>query len=261
MIRELEERLRKVLVDVCPDAAERARLAQLMALFANLPPPPDSGGHLDRYPELHERFLASLVHGDSDLIDDSFLDLYAHIHMHEAPYTSDERRQVDESGGYWCHAGGLSPILKAGTWLNPGSVSMDLGAGNGLQGLLLQKLYPHARTIQVEISSQMVRIGRGLQRWLEIPGDRVEWVVSDVRTASVEGVDFLYLYRPVRPDGPGGSFYIRLAAELDASSRDVVIFSIADCLRDFLSPRFEAFYSDGHLTCFRRRIENQRTQI
>jgi hypothetical protein len=98
----------------------------------------------------------------------------------------------------------------------------------------------------------MVEIGKGLQRWLEIPDDRVEWLVGDVMDASVEGVDFLYLYRPVRPDGPGRAFYERIAADLEVSGREVVIFSIADCLRDFLSPRFEVFYSDGHLTCFRK---------
>ena len=147
----------------------------------------------------------------------------------------------------------MSPILKAGDWLRPGSASADLGAGNGLQGLLLQRLYPHRRTVQVEISSRMVEIGTRLQRWLEIPGDRVEWVVGDVMDASIDGVDFLYLYRPVRPDGPGRAFYERIAAELDASDRDVMIFSIADCLRDFLSDRYEVFYGDGHLTCFKPR--------
>ncbi len=175
-------------------------------------PPPDPGNHFPRYADLKERFVGSLVHGDSELIEERFLELYSHLHMHEAPYTADERRQVDSTGGYWCHAGGLSPILKAGDWLNPGSVSADLGAGNGLQGLLFQKLYPHAKTTQVEISSRMVEIGRVLQAWLKIPADRVEWVVADVIDAPVPEIDFLYLYRPVRPDGPGRAFYQRLAS-------------------------------------------------
>jgi hypothetical protein len=88
---------------------------------------------------------------------------------------------------------------------------------------------------------------------LGIPEARVEWVVGDVMNASVDGIDFLYLYRPVRPDGPGRAFYERVAAELEDSDRAVVIFSIADCLRGFLSPHFEVFYFDGHLTCFRKR--------
>ncbi len=260
MIREVEERLRTVLEDVCPARPQRLRLARLMALFYELPPPPDPGHHFPRYAELKERFVSSLVHGDSDLIEEQFLELYSHLHMHEAPYTIHERRQVDASGGYWCHAGGLSPILRAGDWLNSGSVSADLGAGNGLQGLLFQKLYPHARTVQVEISSRMVTIGMGLQQWLGIPEDRVEWLVADLLEAPLPAVDFLYLYRPVRPDGQGRAFYRRLAAALDASTRDLVVFSIADCLRPFLSDRFEVFCSDGHLTIFRKTRRHRDTK-
>jgi hypothetical protein len=131
-------------------------------------------------------------------------------------------------------------------------VSADLGAGNGLQGLLLQRLYPHARTLQLEISSRMIDIGRGLQSWLGIPEDRVEWRCGDLLEAPLEDVDLLYLYRPVRPDGPGRRFYENLAGRLERAPGQVVVFSIADCLGEFLSDRFERFYGDGHLTCFRK---------
>ena len=47
-------------------------------------------------------------------------------------------------------------------------------------------------------------------------------------------------------------FIGRFAAELEAGDRQVVIFSIADCLRPFLEGICEVFYRDGHLTCFRR---------
>ena len=50
--------------------------------------------------------------------------------MNEAEYREEERRLMDEAGGYWAHAGGLSPILKAGSWIRPDTVSTDLGAGN-----------------------------------------------------------------------------------------------------------------------------------
>jgi len=228
------------------------RLIRLITLFVELPPPPDPGGHFPRYAALREQFRHSLGTPDPEQIEECFLELYAHVHMHEAPYTPEERRRIYETGGYWSHAGGVSPILKAGDWIGPDTTSADLGAGNGLQGLLFQKLYPHHRTIQVEISSQMVEIGRGLQNWLEIPADRVDWIVADVLNVSVADIDFLYLYRPVRPDGLGHEFYTRIAAELETADHDVIVFSIADCMRDFLSPRFEVFYSDGHLTCFRR---------
>jgi hypothetical protein len=86
---------------------------------------------------------------------------------------------------------------------------------------------------------------------LKIPEQRVEWVVGDVLTMTPEGMDFIYIYRPVRPLGKGNDFYERFAAKLEGSQRRVVIFSIADCLREYLSPRFEVLFTDGHLTCIR----------
>ena len=44
----------------------------------------------------------------------------------------------------------------------------------------------------------------------------------------------------------------RLAEVGTPTSHEVVIFSIADCLRGFLPEGFEEFYNDGHLTCYRR---------
>ncbi len=232
---------------------ERGRLVELMVLLARLPSPPDPEGLYPRYDELRQRLREVLEGRDAEAIEEAFVELYCHLHRHEAPYTAAERQRVDQTGGYWCHAGGLSPILKAEPWLGEHTVSADLGAGNGLQGLLLQKLYPHARTVQIEISSRMVQSGKELQRWLGIPNDRVEWLQGDLCQLPVPRADFLYLYRPVKPTGPGAAFYRRLAAELAARAEPMVIFSIADCLRDFLPPSFELFYTDGQLTCFRFR--------
>jgi hypothetical protein len=232
---------------------ERRRLVALMELLAGLPPPPDPDRLFDRYEQLLADFLEACTGSYGELLEERFLELYAHLHMHEAPYTRAERRSMDAAGGYWAHAGGLSPILKAGAWIRPDTVSVDLGAGNGLQGLLLQRLDPHRRCVQVEISSAMVEIGRALQGWLGIPEDRVGWRVDDVLATPLGGWDFVYLSRPVRPTGPGAAFYRRLAEALAAEPVEVVVFSIADCLRGFLAPAFECIYSDGHLTCFRKR--------
>jgi len=233
-------------------ADERRRLVRLMELLASLPEPPTAATRFPRYSSLKARFLDACDGDDGDAVEECFLELYAHLHMHEAPYTRRERRRMDATGGYWSHAGGLSPILKAGSWIRPETRSVDLGAGNGLQALLMQKLHPHARSCQIEISSAMIDIGRSLQDWLEIPGDRVEWRADDVLDTPLGGWSFVYLYRPVRPHGPGVGFYRRLADALENEPGEVVVFSIADCLGEFLSATFDRFYTDGHLTCYRK---------
>lgn len=247
----MEDRIESLVGKLEYAADERGLLVRLMTLFAALPLPPDAAADFPEYEKHKEHFLGCLEGEDPDALEEAFLTLYAHLHMYEARYTAEEREQMDLSGGYWAHAGGLSPILKAAPWLSPATVSADLGAGNGLQGLLLQYLYPHQLTIQYEISSDMVRIGRELQEWLGIPEERVEWVVGDVCDQVFEDIDFYYLYRPVRPDTERGeAFYENLSEMLEWGERPVVIFSIADCLKQFLSRRFKVFYADGHLTCF-----------
>ena len=226
-------------------------MKRLYDLFADLPPPPDPVGLFPDYAALKERFLAARRAGDELDTEEAFLALYCHVHGHTAPYTPEERARVDETGGYWAHAGGVSPILRAGPHIQRDTVVGDFGAGNGLQGLLIQRLHPHKKTLQIEISRRMVEAGRALQEWLEIPAKRVEWNVGDVLYESPAGIDFIYLYRPVRPTGAGRALYERMAEEAGNGVENVTIFSIADCLRDFLPPEFEVFYTDGHLTCFR----------
>jgi hypothetical protein len=202
---------------------------------------------------LLERLRAAAATGrPGEAVEEALLALYSHLHGYEVPLTPAEREQFRASDGYLNHVGGLSPLVAAAPFVHPHSTVADYGAGNGLQGLLLQVLYPHRRTVQIELSSQMVDAGQHLQAWLGIPVDRVEWFVSDVQDHDPAGLDFIYLYRPVRPTGPGRRFYERFAASLEASTHPVVIFSIADCLRDFLPPSLELFHTDGHLTCFRR---------
>jgi hypothetical protein len=248
----MKERIEDLVGRLDYSEAERGRLVRLMLLLAGLPAPPDPDGDFPKYGEYKDRFLARAAGNDGEALEEAFLDLYAHLHMNEASYADDERRRMDEAGGYWAHAGGLSPILKAAPWIRLDTVSADLGAGNGLQGLLLQYLHPHEKTVQMEISSHMVEIGRRLQAWIGIPEERVDWLAGDVCEQSLTGIDFIYLYRPVRPStAKGRAFYENLAEVLEGSRGRVVVFSIADCLKEFLSPEIEIFYDDGHLTCFR----------
>ncbi len=249
-IHDLQKRLDGLIAKLDYSKTEQKHLVELMQLFLSLPCPDDPYGLYPHYQELYGDFLEHAGGADAEGLEESFLNLYCHLHGHEAPYTQSERDCVTKTGGYWCHAGGISPILKAGPYIHTSTVSGDFGAGNGLQGLLLQKLYPHAKTIQIEISSRMVQAGRRLQRWLGIEDRRIEWICADVLESTSKNMDFIYLYRPVRPEGRGRTFYTRIASELSAAQRPIVVFSIADCLSEFLPESFEMFYTDGHLTCF-----------
>ena len=98
----------------------------------------------------------------------------------------------------------------------------------------------------------MIDEGRALQEMMEIPAERVEWIHGSVETVSPRSFDFIYIYRPMKPENePGRKFYRWFADELAGVGHEVTIFSVADCLGDFLDPvRFTPFYDDGQLTCF-----------
>ena len=58
----------------------------------------------------------------------------------------------------------------AAPFFTPETRFVDYGAGNGLQGLLFQHLYPHRLTTLVELGGPMIEQGRRLQALLGIPG-------------------------------------------------------------------------------------------
>lgn len=246
------ERVAGALASLDWSPSQCRQLTRLVDLFSSLSPPPDPLGRFGDFTRLQANLRQAVAGSDPERLEESFLELYAHLHGHQAPYTADERRAFARAGGYWCHAGGISPIVRAQPYLNDNAVSVDLGAGNGLQGLLLQWLYPHRLAIQVELSAAMIECGRALQNWLGIAEGRVRWSHTDLLDYQPQAYDFVYLYRPLRPQGAGSDFYRRLAGSLDSQPAAPVIFSIADCLRPFLPARFEVFYTDGQLTCYRR---------
>lgn len=192
---------------------------------------------------------------DEDSQETAFLNLYCAIHCAGSKYSSNERHQLDEKRGYFNHPGGISPLLKAESFIRPDSIVADLGAGNGLQGLLFQYLYPHRLTIQIELSAEMVQIGQQYQEVLGIPIEKVQWINDDIMNVPLDSIDFLYLYRPSKPMENGIQLYQSISKKLLAGKKTLTIFSIADCLKEYLDKSFLLFYSDGHLTCFEKRAE------
>jgi len=206
-----------------------------------------------RYPDASTRFAEccrELDRGDPVRVEDSLTLLYCYLHGKDQEYSPSERREMNSWGGYWCHAGGLSPLRRVAPYITSGTRLADYGAGNGLQGLLFQYLYPHQKTTQIELSGSMIEQGRRLQHWMGIPENRVEWLHKNVLDVSPCDFDLIYIYRPVRPEGPGRVFYEKFSRALDRVDHPVTILSIADCLKDFLGPQFINFYDDGQLTCF-----------
>jgi hypothetical protein len=192
----------------------------------------------------------ALKDADFNALENPLLDLYIRLHRAGSVYSPCERDLLLKRKGYTCHPGGLSPLIKAVEFIRPDSIIADLGAGNGLQGLLLQDICPHRKTIQIEISSELIRIGRIFQRALGIKGDRVEWIHNDVMNVSIGEADFIYIYLPAKPLEGGVEVYKAIAGRLGEIKKPIVIFSVADCLSEFLDSRFSIFYTDGHLTCF-----------
>ena len=197
-----------------------------------------------------ENLNHSLRENDPSSLESNLLNLYAQLHGAGSVYSPYERKLLTERKGYSCYPGGLSPLIKAVQFIKPESIVADLGAGNGLQGLLLQCLSPHRKTIQIEISSEMIRIGRIFQQALGISDDRMEWIHDDIINVSIKTADFIYIYLPAKPLEGGKEVYEAIANKLRMMNRPLVVFSVADCLAKFLNGQFSIFYTDGHLTCF-----------
>jgi hypothetical protein len=217
------------------------KLASNRAVQAELP-------DVDQYVK---NFMTEREKEDLTLREYALLYLYARLHSAGSTYSPSEYELFKKRNAYSCHPGGLSPLILAEQFIKPESVIADLGAGNGLQGLLLQCLYPHRKTLQIELSSELIRVGRIFQGILGISDDRIEWVHGDIINVSLGAVDFIYLYRPVRPLEGGKEVYHTIANKLSAINKPFVVFSVADCLAEFLDKRFSIFYSDGHLTCYK----------
>ena len=197
-----------------------------------------------------EDLKSALKEGEIPTIERALLNLYIRLHGTGSTYSAREREILTKRKGYSCYPGGLSPLIKAAQFIQPDSIVADLGAGNGLQGLLLQCICPHQKTIQVELSSEMIRVGRVFQQALGLSADRVEWIHDDIVNVSIEAADFIYLYLPAKPLDGGKEIYEAIAHKVSMMKRPPVIFSVADCLAKFIDRRFSVSYMDGHLTCF-----------
>jgi hypothetical protein len=231
-------------------SARDRMLARVGALFDALAARPGIDDLVPSFLKFHQELRAARETGDEDRIETALARLYCVVHGSGGAYAEAERTAFDKLGGYWCHAGGLEPLHVAAPFFTPETRFVDYGAGNGLQGLLFQHLYPHRLTTLVELGGPMIDQGRRLQAALGIPAERVDWVHANIMDVVPNRFDVIYLYRPVRPEGEGRAFYAMFASEAAKVDHPVTIVSVADCLRDFLPPAFRVIHGDGQITCF-----------
>ncbi|MFP4649929.1 MAG: hypothetical protein ACLFML_03215, partial [Desulfobacterales bacterium] len=189
--------------------------------------------------------------GDPSVRENALIALYNSLHSAGAVYRKHEEETLNSWNGLGCIPGGLLPLFVASHLIGPESVTADLGAGNGLQGLLIQALCPHRQTFLVEISESLVETGRLYQQALGFPPDRILWENGDIADTDLREVDLVYLYRPIRPQGGGNLLYKAVAAKLAENNRSVTVVSMADCLGRFLDERFKNIYSNEFLEIYR----------
>ncbi len=201
--------------------------------------------------ERREKVLAAQRLGDPEEREAALLELYLCLHAVGWTYSAGEQIALDHWVGVECLPGGMMPLLLAAHLIGPDSVCADLGAGNGLQGLLLQMLQPHRRTVQVELAGELIAAGRRYQQALGIAAGRMDWRQQDLAEADLTGIDLIYLYRPARPMGRGRDLYQAVADNLAACPQPVTIVSLADCLGRFLSSRFAPVYQNEFVDIFR----------
>ncbi|MBS3756346.1 MAG: hypothetical protein KGY56_11670 [Desulfobacterales bacterium] len=160
--------------------------------------------------------------GDPSVKENSLIALYHRLHAAGARYKDQEEDALDTWNGLGCIPSGLLPLFFARHFVRPDSLTADLGAGNGLQGLLIQALCPHRQTLLVEISENLVETGRRYQQALGISNERILWENGDIADTDLREVDLVYLYRPGRPQGDGKLLYKIIAEKLAESSRFVI---------------------------------------
>lgn len=251
-----KEGLHKTFVTVLEDlyAEESTRIleAALCKLAADpvvLEQVPQAGGYA-------KDLKTACLHQDQEEREFALMELYRSLHGGGWHYEDAEEGLLAARKGHRNLPGGLLPLLLARHLMERGTVTADLGAGNGLQGLLMQMLCPHQKTVQVELSASLISVGKHYQKVLEIPEERVDWQHGDIGACSLDTVDLVYLYRPVRPAGDGLKLYATIGAAIAKRKRGTRIISVADCLGRFLDPRFLVLYENEFLTIYSDDEEN-----
>lgn len=208
-------------------------------------------------PVLAQRLREAAARCDFEEREMVLSSLYRVLHSAGSLYSPEEQEAMRKIHGIPKQPGGITPILLSLPFIRPESTVVDLGAGNGLQGLLMQKLAPHERTVMIEISANMIEAGKVMESGLGLEAGRVVWSHADLIEADLEDLaggapDLLYMYRPIKPVGEGRGFYKRIAEWIETWPGGSAIMSVADCMGSFLGSGIDKLYEDEFMTVFRK---------
>jgi len=216
---------------------------------------PEVAGLVPKAPLLADRLRDCARHAGLDERELALSSLYLTLHSAGAQYMPEEDEILARAHGIPKQPGGMTPILLSAPFVKPESTVVELGAGNGLQGLLLQSLARHAQTVMVEISGSLIETGRVLQRAMGLKDESVRWHHADLLEADLPALvggppDLLYMYRPVKPAGRGRRLYERIAEWIQEWPGGQAIMSVADCMSPFLGPGVKKLYEDEYLSVY-----------
>jgi 16S rRNA G1207 methylase RsmC len=127
---------------------------------------------------------------------------------------------------------------------------IDLGCGNGLQGILLKMVAPHKKTRQIELSKKYLETGNIFVEALGLDKPGFSFENNDIGAVDVSDADFIYMYRPARPMGEGKLFYENLAEKFSRIKKNFYLLSVADCFEPFIKSKYIKIYSNDFLSIF-----------
>lgn len=189
---------------------------------------------------------------DIKMRESALIELYIALHQGGRGYSDKEEELLKEKRGLKGLPGGILPVIIASHLIEEDYVFVDLGAGNGLQGLLLQYIFPHRLTRQIELAKAHLDTGSIYENQLGFDEKKILYENIDILSGDFSNVDFIYMYRPVRPIDSGLEFYKNLYNKLKQIKKPHFILSVADCFEPFLGQEYKKIYENEFLKVFKK---------
>jgi hypothetical protein len=199
---------------------------------------------------LKNQLLYAKKNNDTDKRESLLIELYLALHKAGAGYSRSENKVLENKKGLKWLPGGLMPLVFASFIIKPGDVFIDLGCGNGLQGILLKMVAPHKKTRQIELSKKYLETGNIFVEALGLDKPGFSFENNDIGAVDVSDADFIYMYRPARPMGEGKLFYENLAEKFSRIKKNFYLLSVADCFEPFIKSKYIKIYSNDFLSIF-----------